>query len=133
MDFFPVPKMVQGMADYEEAPMDSVHIPAKANNKEDAKKFLAFVAQADVQEELNKAFVQLPVNTQAAILDDPYLAAGKELLGRADGLAQFFDRDTSEDLATLAMKGFQEFMAKPDRLDRVLQNIERARKRIYKS
>lgn len=31
------------------------------------------------------------------------------------------------------MKGFQEFMIKPDRLDKVLEDIERARKRIYKS
>ena len=133
MDFFPVPKMVQGMADYEEAPMDSVHIPAKANNKEDAKKFLAFVARVDVQEEINKALLQLPINKKSAVADDRFLMMGKELLENAEGLAQFFDRDTSEDLATLAMKGFQEFMAKPERLDTILANIERARKRIYKS
>ena len=30
------------------------------------------------------------------------------------------------------MKGFQEFMIKPDRLDAVLAGIERARRRIYK-
>ena len=29
------------------------------------------------------------------------------------------------------MKGFQEFMARPERLDSVLATIERARKRIY--
>jgi multiple sugar transport system substrate-binding protein len=58
---------------------------------------------------------------------------GKELLERADGLAQFFDRDTSEDLATIAMKGFQEFMVNPERRDKVIDDIERARKRIYKS
>jgi multiple sugar transport system substrate-binding protein len=46
-------------------------------------------------------------------------------------LTQYFDRDTSEDLATIAMKGFQEFMMFPDRLDAVLETIERARKRIY--
>jgi multiple sugar transport system substrate-binding protein len=133
MDFFPVPKMAPDVADYEEAPMDSVHIPAKANNKEDAKKFLAFVARADVQEEINKALLQLPINKKSAVADDRFLIMGKELLENAEGLAQFFDRDTSEDLATLAMKGFQEFMAKPERLDTILANIERARKRIYKS
>ena len=133
MDFFPVPKIVADMPDYEEAPMDSVHVPAKAQNKEDAKKFMAFVARADVQEKINLALLQLPINKQAAIADDRFLKMGKELLDNAAGLSQFFDRDTSEDLATIAMKGFQEFMIKPDRLDKVLEDIERARKRIYKS
>jgi multiple sugar transport system substrate-binding protein len=133
MDFFPVPKIVADMADYEEAPMDSVHVPAKAQNKEDAKKFMAFVARADVQEQINKALLQLPINKKSAIADDRFLRMGKELLDNAAGLAQFFDRDTSEDLATIAMKGFQEFMIKPERLDKVLEDIERARKRIYKS
>jgi multiple sugar transport system substrate-binding protein len=133
MAFFPFPEIEGGLPRAEDAPMDSIHIPAKAQNKEDAKKFLAFVAQADVQEEINKALLQLPVNAKAGIADDRFLEAGKELLGQTQHLSQFFDRDTSEDLATVPMKGFQEFMAKPDRLDRVLENIERARKRIYKS
>jgi hypothetical protein len=58
---------------------------------------------------------------------------GRDLLAKADGLAQYFDRDTSEDLANIAMKGFQEFMMYPDRLDSVLATIERARQRIYGS
>jgi multiple sugar transport system substrate-binding protein len=128
-----VPKIVPEMKDYEEAPMDSVHVPAKAKNKEDAKKFMAFVARADVQEQINKALLQLPINKKSALADDRFLRMGKELLDNAAGLAQFFDRDTSEDLATIAMKGFQEFMIKPERLDKVLEDIERARKRIYKS
>jgi multiple sugar transport system substrate-binding protein len=74
----------------------------------------------------------LPVNTKAEIADDRFLRKGHELLMRADALAQFFDRDTSEDLATVAMKGFQEFMVNPDRLEAVLSSIERARRRIYR-
>ncbi len=38
----------------EDAPTDTLHIPAGAKNKEDAKKFLAYVARADVQTEWNK-------------------------------------------------------------------------------
>jgi multiple sugar transport system substrate-binding protein len=30
------------------------------------------------------------------------------------------------------MEGFQEFMVKPDNLDRILAKLERARGRIYK-
>ena len=133
MEFVAFPKINPEIGDYEDAPMDSIHIPAKAQNKEDAKKFLAFVAQADVQEAINKALLQVPVNQKAAVADDRFLRAGQQLLTNADGIAQFFDRDTSEDLATIGMKGFQEFMIKPERLDKVLEDLERARKRIYKS
>ena len=75
--------------------------------------------------------LQIPVNTKAGIVDDPFLAAGRKLLANADGLAQFFDRDTSDDLANIAMKGFQEFLLKPERMDAILDTIERARARIY--
>jgi len=131
MDFFPFPQINAGVVQGEDAPMDSIHIPARAKNKEDAKTFLAFVMRADVQERINAALKQIPVNSRAAIADDRFLKAGRDLLAKTPNLAQFFDRDTSEDLATIGMKGFQEFMVNPDRADKVLGDIERARKRIY--
>lgn len=133
MDFFAFPEITPGIGRYEEAPMNSVHIPARARNKDDARKFLAFVARSDVQEQINDALLQIPVNRDARIADDRFLAIGRELLEQADALTQYFDRDTSEDLATVAMKGFQEFMVRPDRLDHILEDIERARQRIYGS
>jgi multiple sugar transport system substrate-binding protein len=133
MDFFAFPEIAPEVGRYEEAPMNSVHIPARARNKEDAKKFLAFVARKDVQERINEALLQIPVNRESEIADDRFLALGRALLDQADALTQYFDRDTSEDLATVAMKGFQEFMVRPDRLDQILEEIERNRQRIYGS
>ena len=133
MDFMPFPKVAEGVADAEEAPTESIHIPAGAKNVADAKKFMQFMMRADVQADINRTEKQLPANTSAPVADDRFLKDGAELLGHATALTQFLDRDTSEDLATVAMKGFQEFMVKPDRLDTVLANIERARKRIYAS
>ncbi|MEO8134756.1 MAG: ABC transporter substrate-binding protein [Betaproteobacteria bacterium] len=131
MEFAPFPTLRAGFARYEDAPINSIHIPARARNKADARRFLAFVMRADVQEALNRKMLQLPVNLEAAVADDRFLAQGRELLARADGLAQYFDRDTSEDLANIAMKGFQEFMLYPERIDAILDTIERARVRIY--
>jgi multiple sugar transport system substrate-binding protein len=87
--------------------------------------------RADVQEQLNKATLLIPVNLSAAVADDRFIVRGRDLLAHADGLARYFDRDTSEDLANIAMKGFQEFMLYPERLDAILATIERARSRIY--
>lgn len=126
---FPVIDPVIGR--YEDAPMNTVHIPSTARNKADARAFLAFVLRADVQEALNRRMLQIPVNRNAAIADDRFLAAGRALLQSADGLAQFFDRDTNDDLANVAMKGFQEFLLRPERQDAILESIERARARVY--
>jgi multiple sugar transport system substrate-binding protein len=131
MDFFRFPEINPAAGKAEDAPMDALLVPAKAANKADAKKFLAFVMRPDVQTTLAAGTRQIPVNQKASVPDDRFLKAGQQLLSGADGLAQFYDRDTSEDLATVGMKGFQEFMANPDRLDRVLDDLERARKRIY--
>ena len=133
MDFAPFPQVAAGVADAEEAPMQSIHIPAGAKNKDDARKMLAFMMRADVQAEVNRDFKQIPANKEAPVPDDRFLQAGEKLLASAAYLTQFLDRDTSEDLANVAMKGFQEFMVKPNRLDSVLANIERARARIYGS
>jgi multiple sugar transport system substrate-binding protein len=132
MDFAPFPRINPAVGAYEDAPMNSLHIPARARNQDAAKRFLAHVLRADVQEGINRAILNIPVNRNAAIADDRFLDAGRKLLDSADALAQFFDRDTDEELATIAMKGFQEFMLKPERLDAILSNIERARQRIYK-
>ena len=133
MGFLTFPIITPGVAEAEEAPIESINIPAGAKNKPDAMKLLAFMMRADVQTTVNKTLRQLPTNTKATVSDDRFLKAGAAQLDRAAHLTQFLDRDTSEDLATVAMKGFQEFMVKPERLDAVLATIERARKRIYAS
>lgn len=133
MGFYTFPTIAAGVADAEEAPMESIHIPAGAKNKADAMKFMAFMMRADTQAMVNDAEKQLPANSTAKVNEDRFLLAGAAQLNAATHLTQFLDRDTSEDLATVAMKGFQEFMVKPERLDSVLAGIERARKRIYAS
>jgi multiple sugar transport system substrate-binding protein len=131
MDFAPFPRISAHVGAFEDAPMNSLHIPAQARNPEGAKRFLTYVLRADVQEALNRATSTLPVNRNSGIADDRFLRAGRDLLSRAEKLTQYFDRDTDEELATIAMKGFQEFMLRPERLDAILANIERARERIY--
>jgi multiple sugar transport system substrate-binding protein len=131
MAFVRFPTLDPAVPAFEEAPMNTLHIPARAGNKADARRFLAFVMRPDVQEEINRAMLTIPVNTRAAVADDRFLVEGRDLLRNAAGLSQFFDRDTSEDLASVAMKGFQEFMLHPQRADAVLAGIERARSRIY--
>jgi len=109
-----------------------MHIPANAKNKEDAKKFLAYLAQADVQSKINATLGQLPVNNQSERPEDVFLSDGFNMLSNAYALAQFYDRDAVAEMAKAGMEGFQEFMVKPERGDDILERLEKIRGRAYK-
>ena len=132
MGFFQFPVIDSSVPMYEDAPIDTLHIPARAANKEDARRFLAFVAQPDVQRDLNIAINQLPPHSGAGVGDNRFLQAGYDMLNEAAGIAQFYDRDTNPEMARAGMEGFQEFMVNPDRRDRILQRLDRTRQRIYR-
>lgn len=133
LGFLPFPTINPDVPRAEEAPTDAVFIPAGAKNVDDAKKFMAYVARADVQTKLNTALGQLPVNAEATVGDDPFLQAGFEMLSTTPGgIAQFFDRDAPAEMAKVGMEGFQEFMVRPENLDGILDRLEKARERIYK-
>ena len=132
LGFLQFPEITPGLPRAEEAPTDTIHIPAGAKNVEDAKKFLAFVASADVQTKLNAALGQLPTNSKSTAADDPFIQAGFQTVSTAQGVAQFFDRDAPAEMAKAGMEGFQQFMVQPEKVDEILERLEKARQRIYK-
>ena len=133
LGFMPFPTINPDVPRAEEAPTDTIHIPAGAKNVDDAKKFLAFLATADAQTKVNEALGQLPINSGSSVADDPFIKAGFELLSTTPGgIAQFFDRDAPAEMAKIGMEGFQQFMVQPDQLDAILERLEKARGRIYK-
>lgn len=132
MSFFQFPPIKPGLELGEDAPTDTVHIPSKAKNKADARKFLAYVGRADVQTVVNKILLQLPTNRKAKVESDPFLDIAKVILPKSK-TAQFYDRDTHPDMAKEGMKGFQQFMVKPHRVNTILKRLERTRNRVFKS
>lgn len=132
LGFFQFPEITPGIPKAEDAPTDTFHIPANAKNKEDAKTFLAFLASAEIQTEVNKILGQLPTNKNATVADDKFIKAGFKMLSSAAGLAQFYDRDAPAAMAKAGMEGFQEFMIKPDRRNAILKRLDRIQKKVYK-
>lgn len=130
--FMQFPEITAGIPMAEEAPTDTFHIPSGAKNKEDAKKFLAYLASPEAQAKMNATLGQLPVNNKAAKPTDKFLDAGFTMLSNAYALAQFYDRDAPADMAKAGMEGFQEFMVKPDKVDDILAKLEKVRARVYK-
>lgn len=130
--FVQFPVITPGIPMAEDAPTDTIHIPANAKNKEDAKKFLAFLAKPETQTMMNEKLGQLPVNNKSKVGDDKFLQQGFKMLSNASALAQFYDRDAPAEMAKAGMEGFQEFMVKPDHLDEILKRLDKARERAYK-
>lgn len=133
IDFFQFPEITPGLARAEEAPADAFFIPSNAKNKEDAKKFLAFIAQPDIQGAWNKTLGQLPPNSKAPInTEDKFIVEGFETVSTAAGLAQFYDRDAPAAMAKAGMEGFQKFMLDTSKMDEVLTELDRVQGEVYK-
>ncbi len=136
LDFYQFPMITEGVEMAEDAPTDTFHIPAGAENVEAAKEFLRFVVSSENQTKINAgdALGQLPVNANSSVDDDKFLKEGFEMLSSNSpgGVAQFFDRDAPAEMAKAGMEGLQEFMVKPDNLDKILARLDKAAARIYK-
>lgn len=131
--FFRFPAIDATVASAEVAPTDVIFIPAKARNKDDARKFLLYAASSDAQADYNEANGLLPPNIKAKVdLSNPYRKAGMELLSQAQGLSQFFDRDADPQVAKAGMDGFVEFLAFPNRVDAILSRIDVTQKRVMR-
>ncbi|MEM1050157.1 MAG: ABC transporter substrate-binding protein [Pseudomonadota bacterium] len=136
IDFYQFPVINLDVALAEDAPTDTFHIPVNATNKDNARAFLRFVVSTENQTIINggDALGQLPVNAKSKVDDDEFLNQGFEMLSSNSpgGVAQFFDRDFPAEMAKVGMEGLQEFMVRPDNLDRILARLERVRKRVYR-
>ena len=131
LGFFQFPQINPEIGMFEDAPMESYHIPAGAENVEEAKLFLEYASRADVLGEFASAVGNISPNKNSPPPEDRFTRAGFELLNDADGLAQFYDRDTDPEMASTGMEGFQEFMVNPDRLPEIRERLDRERQAVF--
>ncbi len=131
--FAPFPRIVADMPRYEDFSLNSIHIPAKAKNKQGARDFLAYFYQPKNLGAFVEAESGVPPRNDCPPSKDPIVNQAVESLKAVAGSAQYYDRDTDPDMAQEGLKGFQEFMVKPERRDQILERLEATRKRIFKS
>jgi multiple sugar transport system substrate-binding protein len=130
--FFRFPVIDANVPMAEDGPVNVLLIPAKAKNKADARKLLAFMETPKINSELAKGWGQLPSNSQAAPPEDAISKVGFQTLASTKGgIAQFYDRDMQKEMADEGMKAMQQFYSDPSQLDSVLAHLEATRKRIY--
>ena len=131
LDFFPFPTFgTQYDAEAAiDAPIDGFMISAKAVNVDQAKAFLEYLATGEAE----GIFLKSSPNNVAAGKDadtstyTPFQTKMAEIIGGAQKIAQFLDRDTRPDFAGAnGMQGFiQNFLGDPSQdLDKFLSGIQ---------
>ncbi|AUT69327.1 MULTISPECIES: ABC transporter substrate-binding protein [Paraburkholderia] len=133
MSYFQFPIIDSNVPTAEDGPVESLHIPAKAKNKADAHTFLAFVETPEQGAKLATGLGSLSANSKSPEPEDPISKIGFQILSNTKGgIAQFYDRDMTKEMADEGMKGMQQFIADPTKIDVILAQLEQTRKRIYK-
>ncbi len=116
----------------EDAPTDGFFAAAKAPDPEAAKAFLAFLGSKEAQEYVAKELKRVPVSTSVdQSIFPPETLKGIELLKGADYVAQFYDRDTTPEMAEKGMAAFQQFWSNPGDIDNILAQLEKDRELIF--
>jgi multiple sugar transport system substrate-binding protein len=132
LSFAPFPILDPNVPRFEEFSLNSVHIPTNGKNKKGAREFLAYFYKPENLATYLEPGGNVPPRSDLPPSKDPLVNAAVESLKQVKGTSQYYDRDSDPDMAQAGLVGFQEFMAKPDRRQAILQRLEGTRKRIYK-
>lgn len=131
ISLFRFPLMNPDLAVYEEAPTNVLFIPKNVKNKKNAELFLKFMAQADVQQRLNQTLGMLAPQNNISQGNNHFLNQGEGILTQAEGLSQYYDRDSPQPIALKGMKEIKRFLLDPETLEDVLLKLESLRKESF--
>ena len=130
LDFYQFPPIDPNLELGEDAPTEIIFMPSNAQNVENGKKFMAFFSQPENLTYMNNVLKQLSPHSGSPAPTDRFLKAGSEMLSKSK-TAQFFDRDTTPEMAKAAMQLMVEFMLDPESMMDILEEIEEERSRIF--
>jgi ABC-type glycerol-3-phosphate transport system substrate-binding protein len=132
--FFQFPIIDPDVPVGEDAPTDGYFIAANAQHVEAAKDLLAFFGSAEVQQyyadELDRLPVHMDVDPSGFTAEQQQ---GIEMIQGADYVAQFYDRDTTPEMADEGMNGFMEFWDTPGNIDSILERLEKVRIELFEA
>ncbi len=132
LDFFRFPIIDPNVPIGEDAPTDGYFIAANAQHPEEAKLFLAFLGSVEAQQYFADTLGRLPTNMGVDTSGfTPTQQKGLELIQGADFVAQFYDRDTTPEMADEGMNGFMEFWDNPDDIEDILARLEMVRQEVF--
>lgn len=134
LDFFRFPIYDASVPIGEDAPTDGYFIPANTVNPEGAKELLAYFGSKEVQEFFAEKMGRLNTNGDVDMnLFNANQQKGIEMINNSDYVAQFYDRDTTPEMANKGMDAFMEIWEKhsPADIDRICARLEKDRQDIF--
>jgi multiple sugar transport system substrate-binding protein len=103
-----------------------------AQNVEGGKEFLKFLGSVEGQTVMVEELGRLPVHPDVdpSLFNEQQLK-GIELIQGADMVVQFYDRDTTPEMADAGMNGFMAYWDDPTVIDDVLAEFEATRQEVF--
>jgi len=114
-DYFQFPIIDDSVPLGEEAPTDGFMASARTDQPNLAKEFLAYLASPEAQKvmyEANGSGTLIPANPNTETDLAPAASKGQAILEKADGLTQFFNRDSSDALQSTADQALTQYLVK---------------------
>jgi multiple sugar transport system substrate-binding protein len=135
LDFFNFPELDSSIgAGAIDAPIDGYMMTAEPENEAAAKEFLRYIGSA----EAGDIYIATNPNNIAAHNDadtsnyTPLQLKAQELIGNAESIAQFLDRDTRPDFAsTVVIPTLQTFLQNPSDIDTVVSDLQAGKERLF--
>ncbi|MBZ0293858.1 MAG: ABC transporter substrate-binding protein, partial [Anaerolineae bacterium] len=131
LDFFRFPVINPDMPIGEDAPTDGYFIAAKAANPEGAMDYLNYLGSQEVQQKAFDDLGRLPTRTDVDVSTaSEATQKGINLIQTADYVAQFYDRDTTPEMADAGMNMMMDFWNDPSDASGLLEELDVERVRI---
>jgi multiple sugar transport system substrate-binding protein len=128
--FFKFPMLSDLSNYYEEAPLDVLVVPITAAKSQLIKLFIQFASQGDNQENFNKSLGVISPHKAAQQNNSSLVQEAYNTIANAQGITQFFDRDSKHIYADQAMPIIDEFMLNLD-IEGTQEALEKVRLAIF--
>lgn len=137
LDFFTFPEIDPAIGSGAiDAPIDGFCMSADPENAEGAKEFLAYLASpeaAAAAATTGLPFIAANENADTSEYSELQIKSA-QLVGEAENIAQFLDRDTRPDFAsTVIIPALQEFLSNPNDVAALTKSIEEQKQSIFAS
>ena len=126
------PQINADIPQYEDAPIDVFVIPKASRNTTNAEKFLRFVGQVQVQEQIAQGLGQSSPHALAKPNADSFSRLNASLMASSKGVAQYFDRDLNPAMVAESLTILSQFLSNPD-VDTTVLALEKVRQSANKS
>jgi len=130
LGFFRFPTIKKSIPTTENAPTEIFMIPTNSTNKQNAKKFLAFISQKSTQDYLNKRLGYISPRINAEVSDDYFISEGSKVLKSSNNILQYYDRNTKKRMSDASIIVLSRFSSSPD-IDKTLHELESLRLEFF--